>query len=714
VTWPQLTDYHEAVQNPSRCFRDPELRRGRPRLDGLGLPRVVTGNFASVYQVQTGAKEFAVRCFLTAQAEREQRYAAIATHLKRARLPYTVDFEFEREGIRVGKQWFPILKMEWISGTPLQAYVEEKLDEPSELLSLARKLIAMMEALRKVHIAHGDLQHGNILVAPDGSVRLIDYDGMWVPALSGFANRELGHANYQHPRRDDSTFGPTMDNFSGWVIVLAIAALSVDPYLWQESHGGDERLLFGKDDLANPDLSSILTTLSASYDAQIVEGVKRFSSMAAMRPDAVPPVSEAILPEVVSTDLGSTADEPWWLEPTEPTPQESGRAELGSEWVLTHLPKSKIAAFAGALLVPRLVAGAWLASLAVVSSLARVVDMVGVLAGLAIANLVGPASLFALYIRRDEVHEKKALRRRLNQERRSVKLLEGQVSRLEAERRQLSRTEQSELASMAQRRGALGQQERDEIRRLSDELQEKSRNLRRQIDQLSQDERAELQRRLQQLKEAHLGKELARYGIDSASIQGIGPALKAKLKAHGIRTAADLEGVSVSRVSSGYRRYTNEVARLKIRGRGSVRIDGIGPAKARALDTWRKNRAESARSRLPNQLPVRDRTAIADSFRAKKQGLQASLQGLKPETDRQIHGVRTRYVHAQRTLDGELREARRRHQTARRSWGARMQQTSAQLRSQKWQLTSAKREVARYRRISFIRFLALVVLFVRR
>jgi thiamine kinase-like enzyme len=40
-------------------------------------------------------------------------------------------------------------------------------------------------ALNRAGVAHGDLQHGNILVA-NGKPKLIDYDGMYVPALRAY------------------------------------------------------------------------------------------------------------------------------------------------------------------------------------------------------------------------------------------------------------------------------------------------------------------------------------------------------------------------------------------------------------------------------------------------------------------------------------------------------------------------------------------------
>ena len=105
MPWPQLTDYQEAVQDPRRCFNDPELRQGTPQLDSLGLPRPITGGFASVYQFTCGSRRYAVRCFNRSVPDIQIRYACISQHLKRARLPYMVVFEFQPRGILVRGTW---------------------------------------------------------------------------------------------------------------------------------------------------------------------------------------------------------------------------------------------------------------------------------------------------------------------------------------------------------------------------------------------------------------------------------------------------------------------------------------------------------------------------------------------------------------------------------------------------------------------------------
>ena len=95
-------------------------------------------------------------------------------------------FDYLPKGIKVRGQWYPILKMEWVQGELLSQYVERHLHNPSDLQQLAARWIEMTKALHANSIAHGDLQERNVLVV-NGQLKLVDYDGMFVPALSGRA-----------------------------------------------------------------------------------------------------------------------------------------------------------------------------------------------------------------------------------------------------------------------------------------------------------------------------------------------------------------------------------------------------------------------------------------------------------------------------------------------------------------------------------------------
>lgn len=261
--YPTPSQYREAVQWPQAAFLDPELQQATPEVDALGLPRVISGAFATVFVLRARTQRWAVRCFHAPVADLEVRYRALARQLKHhPALPF-VPFTFLPEGIQLEGQRYPVLKMVWAEGVPLNRFVVEHLAEPTVLEQLARAWVALVQQLETAEVAHGDLQHGNVLVSLEAGqprLTLIDYDAVYVPALRGRKSPELGHRNYQHPDRSETDYGPWIDRFPALVIFTALQALRYRPDLW-ERYGGEEALLFRAHDFYAPDRSSLFQEL---------------------------------------------------------------------------------------------------------------------------------------------------------------------------------------------------------------------------------------------------------------------------------------------------------------------------------------------------------------------------------------------------------------------------------------------------------------------
>lgn len=278
LRWPSAQEYNECLQNPGTSFTDIDLDNGVPELNQFGLPKAVTGNFASVYRVRCHAVDFAVRCFLRPIKDLEQRYEKLSEYICSDDLSYTVDMEFLSDGLRVGESTFPILKMEWVDGATFESYIESKILNGKSLDLLQTKFREMCQALYDAGIAHGDLQHGNIIVRNDELV-LVDYDGMFVPSLSHLVHsHEIGHPNYQHPQRTSDHFGPYLDNFSAFVIDTSLMALCLSPNLWFELQAGDDCLLFRKRDFQNPAMSRVFLSLLSLADPALTNRIQQLKS----------------------------------------------------------------------------------------------------------------------------------------------------------------------------------------------------------------------------------------------------------------------------------------------------------------------------------------------------------------------------------------------------------------------------------------------------
>jgi formylglycine-generating enzyme required for sulfatase activity len=269
MAWPLSQDYNEAVQTPALCFADEELRAGEAVTNALGLPMPRSGTFADVYEVRSAAGRWAVKCFTRAVPAQRERYAAISAHLRQARLPFTVDFQYLEQGIRVGGRWYPALKMDWVEGLLLNEFVRQNLDRPAMLEALADLWSRVARRLRGAGVAHGDLQHGNVLLVPGRdekhlAVKLIDYDGMFVPALANVPSGEVGHPAFQHPQRlREATYNAEVDRFPLLVVACALRALTVGGRaLWEKYDNGDN-LLFCAADFQRPAESRLLKSLWA-------------------------------------------------------------------------------------------------------------------------------------------------------------------------------------------------------------------------------------------------------------------------------------------------------------------------------------------------------------------------------------------------------------------------------------------------------------------
>ncbi len=256
-------------------------------LNHLGLPRPMTGAFASVYRLSNISGTWAVRCFLEQRDDMKERYEAIAAAVNASASDLFAKFDYLERGIKIRSDWYPVLKMEWIEGDSLDRYLDRHVKSRAKVVNLHKQFRELVTRLKASGIAHGDLQHGNILVS-DSGLRLIDYDGMYVSALSGKKSHELGHRNFQHPDRGNELFFSELDNFSIWVIDLSLKALVVDPELWRAFNGGDDCLLFRHKDLKDPDESPVFRALIAHESADLSESAKVFREVIRLSPFRTP------------------------------------------------------------------------------------------------------------------------------------------------------------------------------------------------------------------------------------------------------------------------------------------------------------------------------------------------------------------------------------------------------------------------------------------
>ncbi len=258
---PRGDEYIIAVQNPRTAFSDNELQGGTPEADQFGIPKPYSGGFTATFHLLNKSRDWAVRCFTRAISDLQQRYAAIDRFLERNTERFLVETFYLSEGIRISGQWYPIIKMQWVKGDTLNSFIEKNIGNAGRIKKLLPEFLDLVRRLQHLKVAHGDLQHGNIIVK-DGELFLIDYDGMFLPKLARLRTNEIGHVNYQHPGRNASHYGPSIDRFSSIVIYLGLRAISEAPRLWTK-YDDSENVLLRAGDFINPAGSALLRELSA-------------------------------------------------------------------------------------------------------------------------------------------------------------------------------------------------------------------------------------------------------------------------------------------------------------------------------------------------------------------------------------------------------------------------------------------------------------------
>ena len=333
ATWPDLTEYHEALQIPERSLGDPGLQKAQIEKDRFGMPKPATGGNAVAYKATEGQNVWAVRCFLRPISDHAERYAAISKHLQKNHAAHCTKFFYLADGLRIKGGTFPIVKMAWVQGPNLDRFVESVLGQPRELAALREKFRALVKDVEHGKFAHGDLQHGNILVNGK-ELQLIDYDGMWVPALIGRQATELGHRAYQHPKRSMSDYGPYLDRFSALVIYLSLLALEVDRKLWDQYYTGDN-LLFVREDFNEVGRSNVWSDLAALNHPEVTYLAGMLAAMVA-RPVKDLPRLEAVLsrsaglkPLQLKAGAPRAPEKPRWSD----KPSKGGSAaDLASQW----------------------------------------------------------------------------------------------------------------------------------------------------------------------------------------------------------------------------------------------------------------------------------------------------------------------------------------------------------------------------------------------
>ena len=264
MQYPLISEYLAAIQDAHDNLD--KLNHLVPVLDEYGEPYRSSGAFAVVFKMkdeQTG-KCYALKCFTEEQEGRAEAYRQIAEELEFVDSPYITSVKYLEKELFVDSNCeddeFPVLLMDWIEGETMEKYIAENYTDSYEMSMLCYRFCKLAAWLRSQSFAHGDIKPDNIMVRPDGTLTLVDYDGMFVPAMKGQKSPTIGTKDFSHPLRTIDDFDETIDDFALASIALSLKAISLDSSLLQ-SYGASDRLLFSATDYLDLCKSKIFAAL---------------------------------------------------------------------------------------------------------------------------------------------------------------------------------------------------------------------------------------------------------------------------------------------------------------------------------------------------------------------------------------------------------------------------------------------------------------------
>ena len=324
MQYPLISEYLAAIREANDNLD--KLSHLVPVLDKYGEPYRSSGAFAVVFKMkdeQTG-KYYALKCFTEEQEGRAEAYRQIAEELEFVDSSYITSVMYLEKELFVDSncedEEFPVLLMDWIEGETMETYVAANYTDTHAMSMLCYRFCKMAAWLRSQSFAHGDIKPDNIMVRPDGSLTLVDYDGMFVPAMKGQKSPTVGTKDFSHPLRTIDDFDETIDDFALASIALSLKAISLNPSQLQ-TYGASDRLLFSAADYLDLSKSKTMTALQgllADEEARtllsmflLASAKKNLSSMCSFRLFGLqkPKEEEMWSTEVTDEDLENAVED---------------------------------------------------------------------------------------------------------------------------------------------------------------------------------------------------------------------------------------------------------------------------------------------------------------------------------------------------------------------------------------------------------------------
>ncbi|MEU1347878.1 AarF/UbiB family protein [Streptomyces sp. NPDC005795] len=673
------------------------------------MPKPISGNSAIVLSlVGADGQRMAVKCFTRPASDQVNRYREVTEHLEKIdksslSQPWKMDFEYMPDGILVEGHRYPILVMQWVEGKSLTEWLDEHYEDQAVVAALACKFFYLIEDLRKLGIAHGDLQHGNILVNDDLTLRLVDYDGMFVPSLSGQSSNEIGHRNYQSPNRSLEDFDLSVDNFSSWVIYVSLVAIAADPAIWIRLHEPDgDYLILTEDDFENPEGSAHFPALVRHRNPEISEAMKWLKMLCELPLNEIPVLDDR------SSRAGKKHGESKPSDGRYPTNVKSGIPD----WLSEHMSARFVQEISPDVRFKewRLEEGI-LALFGFLSATLSLGATVFLTPGFSVALIIFFVFSIAFFVGSSRVHYKRVEITAIRNEQKSLEQLLSYAQEAASEYLATSEEHRSILSEQeyavevhAQKNQELTHQLHSSLARIESWRNAAAEAIYSDLKSAKDNLQSALDSALMPLQQPWVEAALPTYLIADARLSVITVKDKDALARADIFNAADIVGVKQTKSGSNVRILTSD-------GR-SVKVPGIGSGKASALRKWRLRCESDARSACSIRLPEDEEVRIRYKFNDRFSEIASREIAINDEAEHKRENVRRETITA-RTEIADLQQAEIAEFDAQL---AALDAKSASFRSAANEVSEVKRSqialTSKVRSLSYTRYL--VFIFLRR
>jgi len=557
--------------------------------------------------------------------------------------------------------------------------------------------------LRKARVAHGDLQHGNILVVHD-DFKLIDYDDMFVPALAGFESNVTGDRNYQHPDRTKSYFDETIDAFSDWVIYLSLVALSIDSTLWSKTQAGEENghLIFSQRDFVDPFSSDVLGILRSSHDLRLQGISSLITSLACSDIRAIPALDPKVLDSygtgTPSSPVSvSTAGMPSWLQDylqiiPETVPGTTDSSSPANMWIFDHLgpqTDADLHSFHQEIAYDRLFVLRTFIGIVASETLSWAFSLVlpllvALMVLLPILSIASMAVVLAFrYRRMPSVHAARAVRSEEREQYDAVTEAEQTLQKIQREHSAIDKQESNETATLVMQRDNLVAEKQRTINEVRLDEQKRIHQITQRRNSLGNRESQERQGALTPLRSQHFNSLMASRMLRPGDVSGIGATTIATLNAYGFRTAGDI------------------TQRVEV-------VPGIGPTKRISLQLWRQRCEANFQSQLPTQLPPKDEDAIRLKYTTEKSSLLDEERKIKAASITKIADLERRYSQRIQQTEIKQKELAALHVVNKQDRGSRIKPYQKALADAQWKLGQSRHRARPFATINARRYIRAV------